>query len=487
MRARQLLLPTLGAACLALAACGDARPAKLEESSGLCVSCHGGVDNRTGAPPADTRGATATAGRGVGAHTAHVQAGPMAGAFGCGECHEPVAEVGSPGHMNGAVDLPFGALSRTGGASPTWNPAAPAGPSCSSVYCHGARLRGGTNNEPVWTKVDGTQAACGTCHWSAAVLAASPVGHVALAPGSTEATCNACHPQTVTPAGTIAVAAGKHVNGVADVLADAQHPPDWFDQASPSFHGLVAEQRGIDTCKSCHALSPPASVTTVVCSRCHDGAVLPSLASCTTCHGGVDNSTGAPPKATLLAGSAAEQTLRTGAHTSHVAGTHGLSSPVACGECHVVPAAVDSPGHVDQPTATLTFGALATAGGAAPSWDRAAATCSASYCHGSFPNGNAAAQPVWTTLGGTFRSCTACHGAPPDTGHHYRHVFVEGRNCNDCHQGIAAGSGASAPIANGTITGPGLHVNGVKNVVLSTGRTWNGTGWYTGCGAGVCH
>ena len=35
---------------------------------------------------------------------------------------------------------------------------------CSNVYCHGSTLTpGGTNVQPVWTTVNGTQAVCGTC------------------------------------------------------------------------------------------------------------------------------------------------------------------------------------------------------------------------------------------------------------------------------------------------------------------------------------
>ena len=43
----------------------------------------------------------------------------------------------------------FGDLATTAGATPTWDrPSA----TCSSVYCHGATLPGGTNTRPTWTK-----------------------------------------------------------------------------------------------------------------------------------------------------------------------------------------------------------------------------------------------------------------------------------------------------------------------------------------------
>src|SRR5512137_567672 len=107
---------------LALAACADPRPA--EEGGGsavLCTYCHGGVDNQTGAPPKDLRGQTATTARGVGAHTAHVQAGPVAGAFGCVQCHPEVTELTTPTHLNGQVNVEWGPLATAGGATPAWS------------------------------------------------------------------------------------------------------------------------------------------------------------------------------------------------------------------------------------------------------------------------------------------------------------------------------------------------------------------------------
>ena len=50
--------------------------------------------------------------------------------------------------------------------------------------------------------------------------ACRPPGHPALSGTVTAATCSQCHPSTVNPNGTINVAGGKHVNGVADVAAN---------------------------------------------------------------------------------------------------------------------------------------------------------------------------------------------------------------------------------------------------------------------------
>lgn len=473
MLARTPVLAVLATLALGLAACGDARPVQVTPGTGegLCVSCHGGTDNATGAPPVDTHGGSATTLASVGAHTSHVEAGPVAGAFDCAECHVKPATVASPGHNNGTVEVVFGTLAGTGTASPVWNAGA-SPPTCSSVYCHGATLGGGTGTVPApeWTTVNGTQASCGKCHQL------PPPGHPALAVGFDTTTCAVCHDRTVLPTGLIDVAGGRHVNGQLDVLADAQHPAGWLDTGSTEFHAFQVNARGPNYCQTCHAFTSPAHVTTVVCATCHNGGVAPSLATCTGCHGGTDNGTGAPPRTTW--GNQADA-VRVGAHTSHLAGTHALSNPVACSECHVVPADVFAAGHVDQATATLTFGTLATTGGANPMWTRTApATCSATYCHGStLPAGTGTPNrtPVWTTTDGSQIACgTACHGSPPPTGTtigsvpaHVWHVTAAagpGLGCTVCHSNIPNSAGTA-------IATPALHVNGTVNAYRANTTT----------------
>ena len=170
----------------ALAACGDARPAIASNAgaSATCTACHGVTNNSTGS------------------HRSHVTAGPLAAAFDCSECHPKPAKLVSPGHMDGVVTITWGALASVGGAA-SWDPTA----ATCTVYCHGSAAKGGTNPTPRWTRVDGSQAACGTCH------GLPPPGHPALATGSSAATCNACHPETVKADGTVDAVAGKHVNG----------------------------------------------------------------------------------------------------------------------------------------------------------------------------------------------------------------------------------------------------------------------------------
>ncbi len=233
-----------------------------------CTECHGGVDNDTGAPPNDTSGRTDPSLPSVGAHTAHVQLGAssLAAAFDCGVCHPKPASVTAPGHLDGKVQIAFGALSTANGTvSPTYDRRSFG---CATVYCHGAFPGGNAGNVPVWT-AGASQAACGTCHGDpSAVPSALPGAHARLASGSTNATCNVCHPQTVRADGTVDVAGGAHVDGTVEVDPAAVHPDGWLDPSSPQFHGSAAGA-GYTACLRCHATSTPAHVTTVVCNGCH--------------------------------------------------------------------------------------------------------------------------------------------------------------------------------------------------------------------------
>jgi predicted CxxxxCH...CXXCH cytochrome family protein len=82
----------------------------------------------------------------------------------------------------------FGPLASEDGSNPVWNRGLP-DPTCTGVYCHGATLGGGTLTEPIWTKVDGTQAYCGSCHSNPP----PPPNHP---PASPCADCHAYAPET---------------------------------------------------------------------------------------------------------------------------------------------------------------------------------------------------------------------------------------------------------------------------------------------------
>lgn len=106
-------------------------------------------------------------------------------------------------------------------------------------------------------------------------------------------------------------------------------------------------------CTGCHGADLSGGSSGVACGRCHDRNLPAGVASwsvnCVMCHGGLENATGAPPKARW--GSEADA-IRIGAHTAHVVAT--ISAPIGCATCHPVPADALSPGHLGDGTADVS-------------------------------------------------------------------------------------------------------------------------------------
>lgn len=177
-------------------------------------------------------------------------------------------------------------------------------------------------------------------------------------------------------------------------------------------------------------------------SRLHDG--LPTNTDCTGCHG--QNNDPTPPPA--VNGATSTQDIAVGAHQIHMQGS-SLAGPVECGECHILPLAVDGTEHPDPlgRPAAVDFGNLARADSASPVWDRQARTCAGTFCHGSTLRGaEDRPPPVWTRVDGSNLECTACHGNPPGENH------AQDDKCETCHGDVVS--------AGGVIKEPNLHVNG---------------------------
>lgn len=138
--------------------------------------------------------------RGVGAHTAHVEAPAFSSPIACTECHPPVANLS---HFDRTTEIAWGPIASAGGAEPTWT-----GTTCSN-YCHGASLpKPETRTAPVWAPP--SDVACGGCH------EANPTTgvHPATSTGHREFGCNVCHGPGYS---TTAVDRPLHVNGALDV------------------------------------------------------------------------------------------------------------------------------------------------------------------------------------------------------------------------------------------------------------------------------
>ncbi len=348
-----------------------------------CSACHGDQDSP--APPRDLSGGTATSSRGVGAHRSHLNPTPTwHSKIECGDCHTVPGTTDAPGHLDGdnVAELTWGARSRTGGSTPTWNAT-----TCSNVYCHGSTLTGGALTEPAWTTVNGSQNACGTCH-----------GFAPPAPHSQSTDCGACHP-TIQPGTTTFLDPDSHINGRIEVT---------------------------------------------------DGQ------ACDACHGSGGDS--APPRD--LAGNTARTAAGVGAHRNHLASS-SWRREISCSNCHVVPTAVNAPGHIDGDNkAEVPFDSLNTGATYSP----ATTTCSGLYCHG---NGRSA-QGVMNWTEDVVMSCSSCHedgnqGGSTMSGKHRKHLR-EGVRCSGCHKAVVD-SGKN-------IIAPDLHINGLNDIQLDRGGAY---------------
>jgi predicted CxxxxCH...CXXCH cytochrome family protein len=212
-----------------------------------------------------------------------------------------------------------------------------------------------------------------------------------------------------------------------------------------------------DACGTCHGLPPAAPHPQAgACSGCHgevigpdnvfvnpalhvDGIVQYAPSDCQACHG--DDTSAAPPRD--VSGNVSIDFVGVGAHRVHVLGTD-MSRSVACGECHVIPNAIDDPTHADGLPAEVLFAGVATARMRNPSWDSEKRTCGNTWCH-SPGSAGVGASPDWTTAEGL--DCSGCHGSPPPAPH------PQMDNCATCHAEVISQSG--------TIISPELHVNGL--------------------------
>lgn len=216
-------------------------------------------------------------------------------------------------------------------------------------------------------------------------------------------------------------------------------------------------------CTGCHGLPPPPPHPRAAqCSLCHSNAggasgqevrdpalhvngvaELSVSGPCHACHG-TEASPAPPPDTT---GSTSTESPGVGAHQAHLVGT-GLSRPLRCEECHVVPAQALAPGHPNGVT-EVVFSGMARAAGAQPSY--AHGSCGNTYCHDTRllasgqSTGGLFQAPAWTRVDGSQRQCDACHGNPPPPPH------PQDAACGRCHPTIGDG---------GTVLLPLRHLDG---------------------------
>ncbi len=361
------------------------------------------------------------------AHARHAAA-----SVACVACHPCGGAFG----FGAAVTYPGGTTSAGG----TFTPRAGTTPPSCSVGCHSPL--GSPAHAVSWNATG--PLACTACHDVATLLTRTP-GHPAVSPDAPRDYCQACHLMTAHTSGTVSIAG---------------HDADWVDRTKPTFHAFTANQ-GLGKCQGCHLPDLSGGATGVACTQCHDGAVAGAW-GCVLCHGGTDNATGAPPKATWgnagdpNRGGGVADPVRVGAHTAHVAQSD-LAPELGCAVCHVTPASIFAPGHVDdQTTAQVVFGGLAVNGRTpAPTWSRTSATCSNTYCHGAGMTGGTGGTPDWTKVGQGEAACGTCHGIPPLAPHPVVDTTAGLAPCSTCHPLTIDATGRLIPPREG-----GKHLNG---------------------------
>lgn len=407
-------LVSLAVVALIAAGCdGIARPIADRGTSGGdgCTTCHG--DSTRQADPPLVKAAPAT-----GAHLAHLQGSTFRDPIACAECH-PVPT--GMAHVNDRVDFQFGDLASARGVAPAYDDASG---TCTTA-CHGAAP------SPAWTS-DPTLD-CTSCH-----------GHppTSAPHDASMQDCSTCHPGTVLATGELNRASKLHLDGEVEV--GAFHGEGW---TSPTEHGRAAMTELRTGCAGCHGADLAGGTAGVSCTACHAAAGHAGWATeCTFCHGDPASGRASPPVDTQGRSDASNASV--GAHASHVGAS--IAAPLGCDACHEPRGDVRTDAaHLDgDGVAEVVFGTLARTGGKSPTYTHGSATsasCASTYCHGNF-SGGANATVGWTN--GTQVSCTSCHGNPPGTGRHAKHVTGEGMSCDHCHSGNL----------------PSLHVNGVDDV-----------------------
>lgn len=388
-------------------ACGTCHdlnlPAGVASWKTNCVMCHGGVADSTGAPPRATWGHASDPVR-VGAHTSHVRGG-LGPPLDCTACHVKPADAFSPGHVDGGVRV----TGYTGGdaallaawTDPGWDAASA---TCSTAYCHGATLAGGSVPRPEWSRVDGTQAACGACHGVPPPTGAH-LSHVDGGVGP-PLPCLACH---VTPGAT---PSPEHVDGKVRVTAYQGSDPAMIAAA-----GDPGWDRAAATCSTayCHGATLAGGTLTKPTWTTLDG----TQAACGTCHG-------LPPAA-----------LPSAAHPVYL-----FSAP--CTGCHPATAAWDGTsgrnvivqGGGRHVNAEIEF----TFAGHPAGWVGSYPTPAVGGAHSNAAPMGCSTAGCGITMG-EYYQCTSCHGKDGD----FEPTGGTSRvSCGACHPAFFDGAGKTS-------------------------------------------
>ncbi|MGD8780228.1 MAG: CxxxxCH/CxxCH domain-containing protein [Ignavibacteria bacterium] len=244
------------------------------------------------------------------------------------------------------------------------------------------------------------------------------------------------------------------------------HKEGIVNSSSDSFHGkfLLNNSWNLSGCKSCHGSTYSGGIASPTCNNCHSQPDGPE--ACNTCHGDFNDADKiAPPNS--IAGSSSTSDRGVGAHDTHLFNA-AIANVAACEECHVVPAELNSDGHLDSDgMAEVDFSGSIFSSPSAPSYSATSLQCSNTYCHGNFVFSKEESDYptiytedqiagnnfslTWNNVGQGEAECGSCHNLPP-TGHTSYSI----EKCVFCHGGVVD--------SEGNIIDPAKHINDEKNV-----------------------
>ena len=252
-------------------------------------------------------------------------------------------------------------------------------------------------------------------------------------------TCNTCPADC---GACPAVCGDGQCNGTESTLSCHKDcAPEWNVKGALGFHGKAFDAKPSD-CTTCHGAALDGGVLS--CNTCH-----PSWkTNCTFCHGGKDNTTGAPPFG--VDGESLTTQLQVGAHTAHVSITTAKNA-YNCAMCHTTPTDALSTGHINgQAAVALNDCAKGT-------YAPAQGSCSNVYCHGNGKSATSGGAASWT--GGKL-TCQSCHANAGLSGAHAFHLGL-GFSCSTCHSPTVNAAGA--------IIDKSKHVNCTKDISPNMG------------------
>jgi predicted CxxxxCH...CXXCH cytochrome family protein len=204
---------------------------------------------------------------------------------------------------------------------------------CSSVYCHGSRLKTGsttgTYRKPYWNysamiNYSDLSTACSRCHAFPPLDGTSGSSHT----GKVLADCVTCHGSVVNSAGKI-INKTLHINGHVDGGGHAMPYPGSVHRPGGTGNPVANATQPYTNCNGCHDATTDGGsypATKPLCSACHtdQASFVGTSPGCKDCHGA--DATGRPKLNSAL-----------GNVFPNISGSHGIhvvDKGYTCSRCH---------------------------------------------------------------------------------------------------------------------------------------------------------